>query len=175
MRIPVLLLGLTLAIVALLGIVVFALPPVVQAVAHPDHATLLRATGGAERVADVWWVGAGFGLLQIAFFGACFALGMQRRGTLGRLVGPIWLGLALYAVVFLLLLASYRAFLSDPGGLLVLGFPAPTAVMLYLLWPVPLWFLWLYLRHFDEQVLSAEDVERVRRIAGEVARENEGD
>ena len=80
-------------------------------------------------------------------------------------------GLGLYAAAFLLLLAAYRSGLAGGAAPLVLGFPASTAVMLYLLWPVPLWFLWLYLRHFDEQVLSADDVERVRRIAREVAAE----
>jgi hypothetical protein len=30
---------------------------------------------------------------------------------------------------------------------------------------VPLWFLWLYLRHFDDWILREEDLERVRRMA----------
>lgn len=173
MRIPVLLLGLVIGAALLLGIVAFVLPPADQVVTHPEHPTLLQGTAGAPRVAAVWWVGAAFGLVQIAFFGACFALGMQRRGSLERLARPIVAGLLLYAGVFALLLASYRSYLAEPGASLVLGFPAPTAVMLYLLWPVPLWFLWLYLRHFDEHTPSEHDLERLRRIAREVAAEEE--
>lgn len=128
---------------------------------------MLRATDGAARVAPVFRLGAAFGALQIAFFGACFALGLRRDGGLGPLARPVCVGLLLYAGVYALLLASYRSFLADETPGLVLSFPLPTAVMLYGLWPVPLWFLWIYLRHFDDWVLRAEDLERVRRIARE--------
>ncbi len=65
----------------------------------------------------------------------------------------------------MLLLIAYRAFLAAPTSDLVLSFPAPTAVMLFGFWPVPLWFVWLYLRHFDDWVLREEDLSRVRRLA----------
>ncbi|MGH0029509.1 MAG: hypothetical protein ACQGVC_06945 [Myxococcota bacterium] len=170
MRLSLVLLGLVVAAALLLLAAVFVVPATEQVVVHPDHPTLLRGADGAARIAPVALLGAAFGLVQIGFFGACFALGMRRRGSLGPVARPLWIGLALYAGVFLALLAAYRVFLDDPARLL-LGFPLPTAVMLYALWPVPLWFLWLYLRHFDEQVLAPEDVERVRRIAREVAAE----
>jgi hypothetical protein len=124
-------------------------------------------------VAPVWWIGAAFGALQVAFFAACFALGMRRRGAPGTAGWEIGVGAALHGAAFALLLFSYRGFLADPSGSLVLGFPAPTAVMLYLLWPLPLWFLWVYLRRFDEQAVGPEALERLRRIAREVAEESE--
>lgn len=174
MRIPVLLLGLVLAMGALLAGVALWGAPAPQLAVHPEHPSMLRATEGAARAAPVFWPGALFGVLQIGFFGACFALGVRRREGLGPLARPVWIGLLLYAAVWAALLASYRRFLAtaDPG--LVLSFPLPTAVMLYGLWPVPLWFLWVYLRHFEDWVLRAEDLERVRRVVREVEAEERG-
>lgn len=173
MRIPALLFALVLAAGLLLLAAVTLLPETPQLRVHPEYATLLQGEDGAARSAPVWWIGAAFGLVQIAFFGACFALGMSRGGRVAGLGLPIAVGLALYAAVFVLLLVTYRLFLGAPGEHLVLGFPLPTAVMIYLLWPVPLWFLWLYLRNFDRHVLSAGDLERVRRIARECAEERQ--
>ena len=165
MRLAWLLLGLVLAIAGVLAAAALVPELAPQASPHPDHPSLLRSADGAARVAPVWWLGAAFGALQIGFFGACFALGLRRGGSLGPLARSLWTGLAVYACMFALLLWSYRRFLADPSAPLVLGFPAPTAVMLFLLWPAPLWFAWLYLRHFDGWVLRSEDLERIRRVA----------
>jgi hypothetical protein len=55
---------------------------------------------------------------------------------LGRVGRGIGVGAALYAAVFALMLVAYRMYLDDPAAAPVVGsFPAPTAVMLYLLWP----------------------------------------
>jgi hypothetical protein len=165
MRIPVLLFGLVVSIGVLLVLVALLGDVAPQVAPHADHPSLLRGTDGAARAAPVWWAGAVFGALQIAFFGACFALGVQRRGSLGPLLRPLCAGLLVYGAVYALLLFCYRSYLADPSAGLMLGFPPPTAVMLYGLWPVPLWFLWLYLRHFDDWILREEDLERVRRMA----------
>jgi hypothetical protein len=140
---------------------------VAQLQPHPLHPTLLQATEGATRIAPVFGLGALFGALQIAFFGACFALGMRRRGSLGPIARPLALALVLYAVAFAGLLVSYRSFLADPSAPLVLGFPPPTAWMLFVLWPVPLVFLWIYLRHFDGWVVDEAEIERVLALGRE--------
>ena len=165
-RLPTLLFALALAIGAVIAVAVWGSgDPVPQSVAHPEHPTLLRATDGAERVAPVAALGVAFAALQVLFFGGCFALGLRRRGSLGPIAKPLGLGLALYGAVFALLLLAYRSFLADPAASLVLSFPRPTAVMLYGLWPVPLVFAWIYLRHFDDWVMDEEEVERVLAAA----------
>ncbi len=174
MRLPVLLFGLVLGIGVLLAAAMWTGEATPQALPHPDYPSLLRATDGAARLAPVWWIGAALGALEIAFFAACFALGLRRQGSLGPLARPLWLGLALYEAVYVLLLIAYRAFLAAPTSDLVLSFPAPTTVMLFGLWPVPLCFLWIYLRHFDDWVLREEDLLRVRRLAAPPAEGREG-
>ena len=75
----------------------------------------------------------------------------------------MWLGLALYELGWAALFLSYRSFAADPGAVSVVGsLPAPTAWMLYVVWPLPLWFAWLYWRHFEAAFLSERDLERFR-------------
>jgi hypothetical protein len=175
MRIAWLLLGLTGAIGAVLLVAIVggeAVPPLRP---HPEHPSLLQATDGARRVAPVFALGALFGFLQIAFFGVCFALGMRRRGSLGPVARPLALALLGYAAVFAALLVSYRRFLMDETPALVLGFPAPTAWMLFGLWPVPLLFVWIYLRHFDGWVVDEAEIERVLALGRDDADRPRGD
>lgn len=163
---PALLFALALAIAVVVAVAIWSgsdAPP--QATAHPDHPTLLRAADGALRVAPVAGLGAAFGALQIAFFGACFALGVRRRGRLGPIARPLWIGLLLYEAGFALLLWAYWRFLADPTAPLLGSFPLPTAVMLYALWPLPVFFCWIYLRHFDGWLVDEAEIERVLALA----------
>ncbi len=142
--------------------------PTLHVVSHAVYPTLLRAGGGAVdplRIALGW----GFGALQLAFFSACFALGVRRREGLGPLRRPILLGLLGYELVWAFLVLCYVRYAGQPDQPdvpLLLSFPLPTAVMLYLMWPFPLFFMVLYLRHFDRWVLPPGDLAHFRaRIA----------
>ena len=169
MRIPLLLLVLVAAIAAVLGIAVGLGDVGATPETHPCFATLLRS--GGARTGAALWLGWAFGALQIAFFGACFALGMRRREGLGPLRGPILVGLLLYEVAWTALILVYARFAADPSAALVLSLPAPTALMLYVLWPLPLFFMWIYLRAFDGWFLREEDLTRFRAILEEEASE----
>jgi hypothetical protein len=139
--------------------------------AHPDHPSLLG--GGAPATPWVWGIGALFGLLQVAFFGACFALGMQREGRIGPVARPLCLGLVGYAGVWLALVVAYVTTAGDSEATLWGAFPAATAWMLYGMWPYPLVFAWVYVRHFDDWFLNADDLERFRARLAELAAEDE--
>ena len=163
MRTPQLLLGLVLAS-ALLLLAAAALPeaPGARPSTHPEHPTLLSGAPAAAQPDGLLAIGWAFGAVQLGFFAACFALGMRRADGLGPLRRPLWLGLGLYELLWTALVVAYAAFARDPGGALVGGLPWPTALMLFGLWPFPLFFAALYLRHFDGWVLSDRDLERFR-------------
>ncbi len=94
-----------------------------------------------------------------AFPAALIALGASRRGRLGRLAVPVlFLGI--------LLALGLAAVLALPrGGPDVLGLPAATAMMIFVLVPIPLLGLgWLYAARFDDHGLREEDLERMRRL-----------
>jgi hypothetical protein len=88
---------------------------------------------------------------------ALMVLGAARRGRLGRL----WLPLVAMALVFA---AGWWAILALPhGGPDILGLPLATALMIFVLIPLPLAVTGLaYALTFDRLGLTPEDLERVR-------------
>lgn len=136
--------------------------------AHPDFATMLTG-GDPQRHAPTLWLGWGVGLTQILLTSAMIALGMRRpgdgfAGDLRGLGKPLMGGTLLYAVVWTFLILTYQGSMDGGSGTLYLALPAPTAVMIYLLWPVPLVFAAFFVFGFRRWVLSEEDQEAFARI-----------
>jgi hypothetical protein len=99
-----------------------------------------------------------------AFGGATFpvaliALGAMRQGRLGALGLPL-------ALLWLLLAGGLAAILDLPaGGPDVAGLPLATALMIFVLVPIPLLGLGLlYAFSFDRHGVREEDLERMRRL-----------
>ena len=115
---------------------------VLLALAAP--ATLLAfCLGGAAAP----WIAALSG--GAAFPAALIALGASRGGRLRAMAGAL--------ILFGILLSA--------GLLAVLGLPAATAIMIFVLVPVPLLGLgWLYAAWFERHGLREEDLERMRRL-----------
>ena len=87
------------------------------------------------------------------------ALGASRGGRLQGLAGPLVLLGVLLALGLLAVLALPH------GGPDVFGLPAATAIMIFVLVPLPLLGLgWLYAALFDRHGLREEDLERMRRL-----------
>lgn len=91
------------------------------------------------------------------------ALGAARRGRLGPLEGRLRLPLAL---LWLLLAGGLAAVLALPaGGPDVAGLPLATALMIFVLVPVPLLGLGLlYALSFNRLGVREEDLDRMRRL-----------
>lgn len=166
-RLPALLLA---AVVVSAGLLLAAVltpePPGGVVRPHGEHATMLVAArpGEPASLALGWALGAA----QAALFVGGFALALRptdRRGRLGRACG---VGLALYEAGWAVLFWLHRGFAAEPGAPLVGSLPAPTAWMLYVLWPLPSFFAWLYWRHFDAAFLSERDIERFRARLAEL-------
>lgn len=90
---------------------------------------------------------------------ALIALGASRGGRLQGLTGPLILLAILLALGLIAVLALPH------GGPDVFGLPAATAIMIFLLVPLPLLGLgWLYAALFDRHGLREEDLERMQRL-----------
>jgi hypothetical protein len=106
--------------------------------------------------------GAAFSWIAVLAGGAAFpvaliALGATRKGRLERLRGP----LLLFGLI--LLAGLVAVFVLPRGGPDLLGLPAGTAIMIFILVPVPLILLsGLFAASFDRSVLRPEDLDRVR-------------
>ena len=133
--------------------------------AHRFALALLAAAAPATLLAFCTGAGPGIWVAALAggavFPAALIALGASRDGRLGSLKWPLlFLGL--------LLAAGLVAAIGWPGGgpdgdSDILGLPAATAIMIFVLVPVPLLLLGgIYAATFDRSVLRPEDLDRVR-------------
>ena len=137
---------------------------------------VLHGGPGAARLEGMLFLGWAYGSLQLLFFALCFALGLRRAGGLGRLRLPLIAGAVLHQLCWLLLLASYASYSADPAPqTTALGFPPPTAVMLYVLWPFPIWFVALYVLCFDRLIFTVRDQRRFDELVARFGIEKPGD
>jgi hypothetical protein len=166
MKLQVVLFSLVLVLGAVVGGSFFISPP--ENAAGGTHLKFTKAMneGGDARARHegkliVGWI---FGLAQVALFTGLLALGARKRGQLGRFKTPIAIGGAAYAAVWTLLVVTYRSYMLGENQELYLSFPAPTAVMLYGIWLVPIFFVVVYLLYFDRVYFTKEDAERFEQI-----------
>ena len=131
---------------------------------HSQIPNMQQGGSGLARHENIIWVGLAFGLLQVAFFVACLALGARRKGNLSVIKRPLLIGALLYAAVFTLLVLTYRAYAASGEHSLFIILPGPTAVMIYGLWTIPFFFVLLYMRNFNRWIYRPEDQEKFQKI-----------
>ena len=136
---------------------------------HDRFATMRQGGPGAERHATTLWIGWAFVLFQVAFFGGCLAMGMQRRRPEGLSLGPakrhLIIGMLVLAAIFTALVFSYQRYAVEDTHTLFLGFPRPTAWVFYAVWPFPVYLLFVYMRIFDRWFFTEEDERKVAELA----------
>jgi hypothetical protein len=147
-------------------------PAVNQAgIAHPDHPAMALGADGAARHDDLLGVGFLFAALIVAFFVGLLFFALQRRGEPTPGKGTILVSGAVFLGAFVALFLTYSRYLRAPDPeRLFLGFPPPTAWMLYGVWGIPVVFVLIYVIRFNEWVFGAGEeteyeklLERVRR------------
>lgn len=131
---------------------------------HPDFSTLSRGGPGAARHASLLPVGWAFGALSILNFVLLIAFAVRRSDHLQRIGSYLVAGFLIYLGVFTWLMAAYARQMDEPAGILYLGFPLPTAIMLYILFPISTIFNILFVVGFRSWVLTEEDEARYLKI-----------
>ncbi|MEE9219486.1 MAG: hypothetical protein V3U98_10520 [Acidobacteriota bacterium] len=157
--------GLVLATLGVLGAA--ALVPEVgggHSAAHPRFPSMAYGGSGFERHGGILWLGWAFGVFQILLYAALMAFGGSKRGSLRGLGYPLLLSTAAYLAVWSWLVLSYRSYMSGAGRSLFLAFPAPTALLVYGLWPLTLLFTLCFVLGFKRWVLSDEDYAEYQRL-----------
>lgn len=134
----------------------------------PD--TMLQGTPGVERQSGVRWWGMAFGVLEIAFFVGCLMISL--RPVLGRMRIFVFLG-ALHVAAFVMMFIADYYYSIGELRMLVLGFPLPTALMIYGVGGIPLVFTLLYVFWFDRLILTPDDLAKLDRIVQEQRQQSE--
>lgn len=132
------------------------------------HATfqqaMLQGGSGIERHATARWLGLVYGTLQIIFIVSCLLFGVP-KATKAK-VTLICCGGAVVSVFGLLVITDYF-YVRSEAPMFLLGFPLPTAVMLYGIWGVPLIFVLFFVIRFDQWILKPEELERFETLLAE--------
>lgn len=134
-------------------------------VTHPTFdQSMLQGGDGQQRHRNVRWLGLAFALLEVAFFVGCLLLGLRRlRGHIAFFIG---FG-CLFAIAVTLMVVFDQAYASGDSRQIVLGFPLPTALMIYGVGGAPLAFVLIYMLKFDRWILTPEDMERFEQLVQE--------
>ena len=77
--------------------------------------------------------------------------------------GPLIAASVVYLAIWSALVLAYHGQSIADGTALFLGFPAPTAWMLFALWPCPLIFTVYYVVGFDRWIATPEDLAELDR------------
>ena len=133
-------------------------PPAVKGAPHPEHAEMNQG-GAAERHHGRLLLGWVYGVAQIGLFvmtiGICIPKTSPGRGWL-RAVS------LLYVLVFSVMMWTYGRTSAEVP--FVFGFPLPTALLIFGMWPVSALFVVLYSAHFSRWIYSKEDAVRFEEI-----------
>ena len=152
--------------------------PQAPSVDHPEFAGMQQSGVDAEPDAATLWIGWSFGALQIGFFTAMLALGARSRRGLRGLGVPLIAASLVYLAIWSALVLAYRSQGNVEDPVLFLGFPAPTAWMLFALWPCPLIFTFYYVVGFDRWIATPEDLAKLEqtleRLQADAESPNEG-
>jgi len=132
--------------------------PQVRPIDHPEFAGMQQSGMDAEPDTGLLWIGWSFGALQIAFFAAMLALGARSRRGLRGLGVPLIAASLIYLAVWSALVFTYHSQVSAEEPALFLGFPTPTAWMLFAIWPCPLLFTLYYVVGFDRWIATPQDL-----------------
>ena len=175
-RLPIVLFVILLAMCGVVGWLAFQEPAANQAgIAHPDHPAMALGADGVARHQGLLGVGFLFAFLIVAFFIGLLFFGLQRRGEAVRGWAPILAVAVLFVGVFVALFVTYARYMESPDPQrLFLGFPPPTAWMLYGVWGVPLLFIVLYVIRFNEWVFGASEETAYQDLLESVRRKRTG-
>ncbi|MCH2201858.1 MAG: hypothetical protein MK102_07800 [Fuerstiella sp.] len=126
----------------------------------PD--TMNQGSTGFDRLGDVRWIGLAFALLQAAFFVVVLFLGTKERTALRGWFAAVGF---LYLLTLTALVIAEAAYAQGSVRDIVLGFPLPTAIMVYGVGGTPILFSMFYLLMFDRWILKPEDLQLIQELA----------
>jgi len=128
-------------------------------IANASHRAML-CTGSQQDDGFVRVLGCLMGLFQLSFLVGCLVLGLRCLKSWRALAGVFIVGAVIYMAVFLLIVAFDLKNVPRQTPAMILGFPAATAIMLFVFWPMPLYFIVVYAATFWHWVITRDDMQR---------------
>ena len=132
--------------------------------AHPDYGAMQHSGPDISSSQPVQWLAISFGGLIVLILITCVIIGYLRQDRLASDRNPLlWIG-AVYVLVYTGLIVLYLNYVDGGTIIYILGFPMPTAWMIYVFWLFPVAFTFYYVRKFDSWVFKPSSMEEFLAI-----------
>ena len=105
-----------------------------------------------------------FGLLSTGTLCLFLVIGAIRKGRLDGIRPWLILSSLVYLTVYSLTYLSDVNYVASDHTSFVLGWPVPTAWMIYAMWAAPLLFMFIYVFKFRDWILTEEDENRFSEL-----------
>jgi hypothetical protein len=133
-------------------------------VQHPEFESMKYGGSGSTRHGHMVWLGWAFGTLVLMTAVSLMAFGARRGDRLGGLGPRFGVAAAVFVAIFTWLVVAYIGYMNEPSHRLFLGFPAPTAIMLYVFFPYCVVFNVLFVWSFNRWLLPPERLEAYQSL-----------
>ncbi len=139
---------------------------------HPQYPSILQSTGSYDAAGS--WLGVTFGLLLIALIAFTSTIGLYREGKHSKLNSLMLKGIAVYALVWILIKVVDDFYMASSSPIFFGGFPLPTALLVYGIGVFPIVIIPLYYRNFSRDVFSEQNQQEFNQLLKEHAEEIRG-
>ncbi len=130
---------------------------------HASYSSMIQSTPEGHAAPAIVF-GTIFGSISIMLFVLFLYIGIHQKKASKNKVFLWLLGLVLYLMIFILGILDYLTYLRTGSITTYLGFPTPTAWMLFGIYLFPLYFTLFYILKFKYWVLSPDSEKRFRDL-----------
>lgn len=136
---------------------------------HPEYPSMLI---GQYDWANDYWITALLGWCVISLFILCLYLGLNRASNRKAILPWLVVGYLLYGLTYIGVILADLNYMANESTNYFLGFPIPTAWMIFGMWFSPLFFSVLYVLNFDSWVISQKEVEKFKALVNHRRKSN---
>ena len=155
---------LILFLVLILSLWYFPIPENAAGTIHPTYETMLHSGNEVLASTTTRVISFLFGIGVIMMFYFFILFGADKKKSTGKLRSWINIGFVVYVIVYTLTFLSYLNYESTGHNDFFLGWPTPTAWMIYGMWSAPLIFVLIYVIKFKDWILDEEDEAEFQKI-----------
>ena len=153
------------AIICIFLVIILALcfttpPDFVTGQGHPSFKTMLKGGDSLSETKTTNPLGFLFGLCTVSLLCGFLILGAIRRNSLENIRPWLLLSSLVYCIVFALTYFADTTYVAEGHERFFLGWPIPTAFMIYAMWSAPVLFVIIYILKFREWILPEKEEQR---------------
>jgi len=142
-------------------------------VPHPKYNHILNGGGSISSTGYTTIFGYLFGLCTALTLCIFIMVGSVKNDRIGTIKNYLIFGTVAYIIVYTLTYFSYIDYTTTEHTEFFLGWPKPTAWMIFGMWSTPIIFVFIYIFRFREWILSEEEEKRFNELVAQRRQRNQ--